>query len=208
MNITKFIHSCLLIEIEKAKILIDPGVYSYQAININLLKDLNYLLITHEHADHMHIPFIKEILMLTPAVKIITNPSVGTLLEQEKIPYSLDDSNDITFEEAPHEKIFLGETPHHNTSFTIFNTLTHPGDSHHFTKTAKILALPVQAPWGSTTQAVDKALDLHPQYIIPIHDWHWNDQARISLYGILKECFAKNNIQFLSLETGITVEVD
>lgn len=64
MKISKHVHSCLLIEENNTTILIDPCNYTYEekALDINSLGKLDYLLIAHEHQDHLHIPFIKEIM--------------------------------------------------------------------------------------------------------------------------------------------------
>ena len=78
---------------------------------------------------------------------------------------------------------------------------TDPGDSHSFTETKAILALPVQAPWGSKIAAINLALKLQPKYIIPIHDWHWRDEAREQSYNDLEKLFADKGITFYKIQT-------
>ena len=96
--------------------------------------------------------------------------------------------------------------PPENTVFTVFNKLVHPGDSHHFTSTGDILALPLQAPWGSTSAAVAKALEQKPKVILPIHDWHWKDAVRKGMYARLQPFFKEHGIEFKGLETGESIE--
>lgn len=202
MKITKFVHSCLLVEEGGKIILIDPGNYTFEetALNINSLGQLDYLLITHEHQDHMYIPAIKEMVSKFPTVQVIGNESVGKILAGEGIKVSTKGDALIQLETIPHDKNFMGpEVP--NTIFTINGKLTHPGDSHHFKKTAEILALPVQAPWGSTSNAVELATRLKPKIIIPIHDWHWREKARENMYKRLTAYFEKLGIKFISLQT-------
>src|SRR6185369_1213481 len=83
MNITKYGHCCLLIEIDELRILTDPGSYtvdkSQEAQNIDLI------LITHEHGDHLHIPSIQGVLAKNPNAHIVTNQSVLNILEKEGI---------------------------------------------------------------------------------------------------------------------------
>ena len=86
MKITKFGHCCLLIEEGGVRILTDPGIYSTQQ---NEVKDIGFVLITHEHTDHFNINSLKEILINNPQAKIITNKSVGLLLEKESIAFSI-----------------------------------------------------------------------------------------------------------------------
>lgn len=208
MEVTKYIHSCLLIEIDGKNILIDPGNYSYESktLDINNLDRLDYLLVTHEHPDHMYVPFIKEITARFSSLPIITNPSAKELLNKEGITAISDGSEFITVERAPHEKLFWTEPPQ-NILFNIGNMLTHPGDCLHFTSHTPILALPLQAPWCSLTQAVELAVSLKPEVILPIHDWHWNEVAREAFYKRLETYFATQGIKFVGLKTGEKVTI-
>lgn len=208
MKISKHIHSCLFIKEKDKTILIDPGNFSIEnnAIRLEDINQLDYLLITHEHPDHMHIPFIKTLLNKFPAVEIISNQSVVDILGKENITATNEGNEFIEVIDAPHAPIF-GMPQFQNVLFNIFSTLTDPGDNLSFEKTCRVLALPVQAPWGSLTQAVDKAIELKPEIIIPIHDWHWRDEIRMGIYKRLEDYFAKNGIKFLKVETGEEIEV-
>jgi len=61
MKITKYPQSCLLIESNGKKILIDPGILSYEDSFLNNWKDADLILITHKHTDHCYTEIIKEI---------------------------------------------------------------------------------------------------------------------------------------------------
>jgi len=206
MKITKFLHSCLLIEEGDLKVLVDPGNMSFEENVLENLPKIDYLLITHEHADHMYIPGIKQILAEYPGVKILTNPSAAQLLKEEQIEVSVELPDFVKIYEVPHEKIPFGPAPS-NFQFDLFGKLTDPGDSHSFSQTLEILALPIQAPWGSTSKAVELALELKPKVILPIHDYHWKDSVRQGLYQRLESFFADKGIKFIPLETGVQVEV-
>lgn len=208
MKISKYLHSCLLVENQEKTALIDPGIFTYnaKALDLTKLTQLDYLLFTHEHPDHMHLPFVKEIVEKFPQVKIITNPSIVALLAKEGIKASSNEDEMVKLEFVPHEKLWDKEPPEH-VCVTVFDKLTHTGDSIHLTKTADVLALPLTAPWGSTTDAVNKALSLKPKVIVPIHDWMWKDEIRQSMYQRLTEFFITKNVAFKSLETGAIIEV-
>ncbi|MEK7517231.1 MAG: MBL fold metallo-hydrolase [Patescibacteria group bacterium] len=203
MRISKHVHSCLLIEEENKTILIDPGIYTHEekALDVNSLKKLDYLLITHEHQDHMHIPFIKELVKKFPRIEIISNASVKKILKEEGITISASNNRFIKIYNASHEKLPFGLPTPENSLFTVFDRLVHPGDSLSFAKTSKILALPIQAPWTSLTAAIEKAKALKPKVVIPIHDWHWKDTVRKNFYERAKVYLGKFNIDFKGLET-------
>lgn len=84
MRITKFGHCCLLIEIDGIRVLTDPGCFSAQQDH---LQDIDVILITHEHADHLHVDSLKRVLANNPNAVVITNQSVGLLLDKEGISY-------------------------------------------------------------------------------------------------------------------------
>lgn len=212
MKITKYLHSCLLVEDQGKTILMDPGVYTVQdkALSADQISSLDYLLITHEHFDHMDIGFIKGLIAKFPQVKVISNESIKTILAKENITIQTTADDVVKIDtDAPHERIWgmTKEQMCQNIRITVFNRLTHPGDSLSFESTAEILALPVQAPWGSLTQAADVGAKLKPKFIIPIHDWHWKDDVRKQFYERLEQYFGGRGIKFVSLETGVPVEL-
>lgn len=207
MKITKYVHSCLLIEHDGKNVLIDPGEYSYDehALNISGITKLDYLLITHEHADHMSMSFLKDVVAKFPTIQILSNASVKEILAKENI-HTVDVIEGIDMMQIPHGKVFGIEVPL-NVQFDIFGLISNPGDSHQFTMSKEVLCLPVQAPWGSLTRAVEKALEVKPKVIIPIHDWHWNEKAREGFYTRLKGYFAQQGIDFKALKTGEEVTI-
>ena len=208
MKISKHIHSCLLVEDAGKVILVDPGNYTAaeHALDIHSLTQLDEIAITHEHQDHLDIPTIKELIIKFPRVKIYSNVAVKDILSNEKIEVLTTNNENVQMTPVPHEKIWLG-TPVENIMITIFGRLTTPGDSHSFITTTDILALPITAPWGSTTDAVELAIKLKPKVIIPIHDWQWKDEVRKGMYQRLVDYFAQHKIDFKAVETGEVVEV-
>lgn len=212
MKITKFEHSCLLVEMpapQNRTTLFDPGMMSETALDVTKIDYLDDIVITHSHGDHLSLNLMKQLVAKFPAVKITAPADVVDLLEKEDIVASGDPSKGISFFDAPHEAVEpLFITPN-QIGVHYLAMLTHPGDSHSFSETKAILALPVTAPWGATTTAVKLALELKPQYVLPIHDWHWRPEARDQMYGALEQAFAQHGITFVKLVTGepVTLEV-
>ena len=207
MYVTKYSHSCLYVEDQNVSVLIDPGNYSVdEGLRPDLFNSLNYLLITHEHQDHFYIPFIKLVLQKFPEVKIITNKSVSKILEQENIHIATESVRTIYQFDAPHQKA-LKLPPPINTGFTIMDTLTHPGDSLAYSHSARILAMPIVGSWGSTVACLDKAIELGVEKVIPIHDWHWRDEAREWYYDMASDYLKSREIVFVPIKDGIRTEI-
>ncbi len=211
MKITKFTHSCLLVEMPEPvnrSALFDPGEYSQ--FDIGKLQYLDDIFITHSHADHMDVQKIVQLREKFPEVRITAPADAAAQLAQASVTnVSLTPPNGVTFFEAPHEEIApLGWGPQPGEiGVHYLGMLSDPGDSHTFTETMPILALPIQAPWGSTVEAVKVALDLKPRYIIPVHDWHWNTNARQQMYERLEKRFGEEGITFLKMADGEPVVI-
>ena len=63
MKITRFAQSCLLIETNGKKILVDPGnIFFEESLLTDYWHDIDILLVTHKHSDHCHVPAILDIL--------------------------------------------------------------------------------------------------------------------------------------------------
>jgi L-ascorbate metabolism protein UlaG (beta-lactamase superfamily) len=213
MKITKFVHSCLLVEMPKPvnrTALFDPGVMSEKALKVDKLSYLDDIIITHVHADHFSVPLVKKLVAKFPGVRITTTPEVAIRLEAEAIPAKVlaGPSEGIELFNSSHEHLEpWGQTPQ-QIGVHYLNLLTDPGDSHEFSASKAILAMPMTAPWGSMVKAINVAISLKPKYIVPIHDWHWRDEAREQLYASAADVFEQKGITFLNLKIGEPIVLD
>lgn len=213
MKITKFVHSCLLVEMPEPvnrTVLFDPGVMSEAALDVEALEFLDDVVITHIHPDHLSVPLMKALMAKFPEARITAPNEVVALLAQEGITASAEAADGMTIFKSPHEKIrpFADADPPEQIGIHYLELLSDPGDSHSFTETMPVLAMPMQAPWGSFVDALRLVLDLQPKYVLPIHDWHWSDEARHAMYRGAEEVLTKHNITFVPLKTGEPVVLD
>ena len=82
VTITKLVHACLLIEINGNRILLDPGIFTWQdeRFDLSMVEGIDRILITHEHADHVNAD-LRVPVKANPAVPA---KKVGTALGQVK----------------------------------------------------------------------------------------------------------------------------
>lgn len=211
MKITKFVHSCLLIETSNRVAVFNPGQFSWDSglFNVSSLSRLDDIVITHEHGDHMSLPFIKALVATFPDARITTTENAAKQLTEAGFNNVVTQASEgielFTSNHEPTEP--LGPTPE-NIGVHYLGLLTDPGDSHHFSESKSVLALPVTAPWGSVMRAAELGAELKPKYIIPIHDWHWNTEARASFYDRLEAFFKDKDITFVKAIDGEVIELE
>jgi len=210
MKITKFGHCCLLIEQSGLRILTDPGSYS---VLQNEVKDIDLVLITHEHGDHLHIDSLKTVLQNNPQAKIVTNNGVGVLLKKEGISYELLDDGkttvykDVLFEAfgREHAEIYRAWKKVENTSYFIGKKFFYPGDAFlNPNREIEILALPVAGPWLKLSESIDYALLTKPKKCFPVHDG--NLKAYSSHHNIPATILPESGIEFIIPEIGTECE--
>lgn len=86
MRIRHLVHSCLLVEVAGRRVLVDPGVFSADAVHAldpELRGGIDVVAITHQHADHVSRPLLAEVLAANPEAVVVAEPETAELLEQE-----------------------------------------------------------------------------------------------------------------------------
>ena len=83
MRITHLGHSAVLVETEDARILLDPGNFSDAW---HALTDLDAVLITHQHPDHLDPEHVPVLLAANPAARMLVEPSITDQVAAGKLP--------------------------------------------------------------------------------------------------------------------------
>ena len=79
MRLTKYGHSCLLVEEGPARLLLDPGTLSG---GFEELEGLTAVLVTHQHADHLDLQRLRTLLDRNPGARVVSDEgSAGALGE-------------------------------------------------------------------------------------------------------------------------------
>lgn len=202
-TVRRLTDSCLLVTTDAAATLIDPGGHTFESgeIALDSIGPVSRICITHEHADHVNPSFVSWLLDRGEDIVVYSNDAVARLLEPHGIEVEETLPSGLMGEDVLHEPLPNGSRPP-NRSFTVDGVLTHPGDSHQPTTTAPILALPLLAPWGSVTSAVEFARTIAPQQIIPIHDFYLNESGREFAARIARSGLEGTGIEVLDLGWG------
>lgn len=186
MRVTKYIHSCILLEEGGEKLLFDPGKFSFieGRVKPEQFRDVNWIVFTHGHPDHLEPNVVKQIVELSGAI-VISNSEVAAMLRADGIAVSVLEDGDKTFGAfllhampAKHQPI-LADTLPQNTAFVVNQTLLNGGDSldpaldmHRGIDT---LALPVMAPYLTELEVMKYAERIRAKQAIPLHDGYARD---------------------------------
>lgn len=206
MKIKKLGHCCLVVNINGVKIMTDPG--SYTITEQEAEKNINIILITHEHQDHLHVDSLKNVLVNNPNAIIITNTGVGKILDEAGVKYEILDginSKDyfgvnIEAHDCKHEEIFEEIGQVQNTGYFIGQRLFYPGDSlYNPPKSVEILALSVAGPWVKVKDFMKYALEVKPKICFPVHDGALQGSFG-SAHRVPSLVLPKFNITFKTLE--------
>lgn len=219
MKLTKYPQSCLLIESENKKILIDPGVLSYDESFLKEWKRVDLILITHKHIDHCHAEVIKKITE-NKKIKVYSSKEVAEFYVN--LPIKIVRAGDIIdFDEIRIEvlKAVHGYIPplrgeneiNENIGFMLIiqgKRIYLPSDTICFKNDYKcdILALPVSGH-GLVMGPFEAALfakETEANLIIPIH----MDNPRFPTdLERLKNEFGENGLNYKLNKIGESIEI-
>ncbi|MFM2415039.1 MAG: hypothetical protein RI911_732 [Candidatus Parcubacteria bacterium] len=211
MYVTKYGHCCLLIEIQGVRFLTDPGTFSELPSE---LHNIHYVVITHEHADHMHIPAVTFVMQKNPQARVISNTSVQQLLQKEGIACLLHEAG----HQAEYDGVSLcaygeshavthSELPVvQNTGYLFNDTLFYPGDALTIPGVAvDVLALPTAGPWIKLSEAIAYARTVQPRRVVPVHDGVYARPDMMN--GAIEKLLQKTGISFVALPHGVTIQL-
>lgn len=134
MKITKYPQSCLVLDKDGKRVVIDPGSFVAAKFDAETFGVVDALLITHEHADHLHVDLLRSIVEANPDVPVYANRNVADL-SQGLVTNVVDDGESfsvagfaVVARELPHCAMVDGAPGPRNTGYVVDGAFFHPGD--------------------------------------------------------------------------------
>ncbi|AMR33831.1 MBL fold metallo-hydrolase [Mucilaginibacter sp. PAMC 26640] len=219
MKISKYIHSCLLFELEGYKLLFDPGKFTFAEgiVTPDMFAGVNAIVITHIHPDHLDTENLKKIAELSKA-SIYTNLEVGTTIQKAGLEYELLEEGiysigPFKLQAIPvvHEPLLDSPIPQ-MTGFIINDKVLHPVDSMEDKLTLyegiALLIMVTMAPFANELRIAGFADKVKPKKILPVHDGYAKDFFVKQRNGNYSKHFAKSGIEFLNItQPGETISI-
>ncbi len=177
MKITHFGHACVLVDTGQARLLIDPGAFSQ---GFEELRDLDAVLITHQHFDHLDAERLPGLLGANPGARLITDPATVDIVTGQGFQAEAARPGDafelggaaVNVVGGQHAVIHPDIPVIDNVGLVVdHGAFYHPGDSFHVPEQRiDVLGLPTGAPWLKLSEAVDFLRAVAPRVAVPIHE--------------------------------------
>lgn len=184
MRVTRLGHACLLVETSGTRVLVDPGAFSDTWHD---LDDVDAVLITHQHIDHVDVGRTASLVQRTGA-RVWAEASVVPALGGEGVEAASAAVGDridlgalqVEVAGGVHAEIYRSIPRIGNVGYVFAEAdgprLYHPGDSYEYPlEGIDVLALPLTAPWARVAMTADFLAAVAPSRAFPIHDAIVND---------------------------------
>ena len=176
MHIVHFGHSCVLVDTGSARLLFDPGVFS---AGFETLTDLDGILITHQHSDHLDTEKLPALLAANPNATLVVDQGSTDSVTRHELSAEVVRSGDnlelggavVTVVGGQHAVIHPDIPVIPNVGYVVdHGVFYHPGDSLAVPEQKiDVLGVPTSAPWLKISEAIDFLRAVTPRAAVPIH---------------------------------------
>jgi len=211
MKLTKFEHSCLVVEKAGSRLVIDPGSFTLPLAD---LDGVVAIVITHEHADHWTPEHLERILDRNPDARILGPAGVAAAAKDFTVETV---AGGDTVEVEPFSLRFFGEKHAvihssipvvDNVGVMVDEKLYYGGDSYTVPDVpVEVLAAPIGAPWLKIGEAMDYVLEVKPRRAFPIHEAVLSQIGKTMTQARIEAVTQQGGGEFFVLEPGESLEL-
>lgn len=179
MEITRFGHAAVLVEVAGTRILVDPGVFSPDGTFA--LDGLDAIVVTHQHADHIDPARCADLLDRNPDAILIADPETAVSGAFGAWTPNADglstQVNGVTVTGVGSQHaVILSALPRVANVGVLITAPGEPvlflaGDTYEYVpEGVDVLGVPLGAPWAKVSETVDFVQRVAPRVVFPVHD--------------------------------------
>ena len=196
MKIRKLEHSGMIIENNGRAIVFDPVEIEDSLPEIN---NVDAIVITHGHSDHLQIQDVVEIATNNPTAKIYCPEDCLAKFEPSNLTAEAVKAGQIVqvgefkleFFGGEHARIMPDQALCQNLGCMVNDIIANPGDSLDMPPCRpKVLCVALAAPWLKSVEAVAYANAMRPDHVVPIHDSVLSEFGKTICRNVLKNSTA------------------
>ncbi|MGH8861577.1 MAG: MBL fold metallo-hydrolase [Jatrophihabitantaceae bacterium] len=212
MQLTKFTHACVRLDDGDRSLVIDPGAFSEVD---DALDGASAVLITHEHADHLHPEKVRAALEADSRLRLFAPaPVVAALadLGEQVVAVAPGDTFEaggfeVSTHGGQHAVIHPAIPVIVNVGYVV-EGVYHPGDSFTVpTRPVSTLLVPTNAPWSKASEVIDFAVSVRAPRAHQIHDSLVTDVYAGIVEGHLQRIAGAHGVEFAHLRPAQSVAV-
>lgn len=213
MRLIKYVHSCVALEHDGHRLVIDPGSFG----SPESLDGAHAVLVTHGHVDHLDPDLLRARLADDPLLEVRTTAEVAEVLAAPDQVHVVRSGEEFTAAGLTVRTVGDTHAPIHpeitapaNVGFLVTGggtSVFHPGDALTVPEEpVDVLLVPVFGPWSRMSDLVDWIRAVRPARAIAIHDAGLNDgvgQAMVT--GFLGERGPGTGVPFTRVAPGTVI---
>lgn len=211
MQVTKFEHSCVVLEKGGKKLIFDPVEF---AETLPDFDNVVAVVITHIHADHLQPERITAILESNPEARLIAPEDAAAQLPNATLvkggeEMQIEDFN-LKFFGKNHAEVFEGKVPCENIGVVVNERLTNPGDSFDLLELngkVEALLVPEAAPWAKMSETVEFIKLAKPGFVIPVHDAVLSEMGKNIYNNLMRAACVEVGAEFAPLSVGESMDI-
>jgi L-ascorbate metabolism protein UlaG (beta-lactamase superfamily) len=187
MELTKFGHACVRVSDGDRRLVIDPGVFTDVP---QALADIDAVLITHEHADHLDVDKLAAAAGQNQALRIwapqaVADQLAGNAALADRVSAVgpgqsfLAGGLQVRTYGGQHALIHSSIPVISNVGYLVGDAVYHPGDSYVVPNAiVEAVLVPINAPWSKLAEAMDFTVSVRAPRAFQVHDGLLNDVGR------------------------------
>ena len=211
MQVTKFEHSCVVLEKDGKKLVFDPVEF---AETLPEFANVAAVIITHVHADHLQPERVATIMEANPEAQLIAPEDAATMLPNATLVNGGETMMvagfELKFFGKDHAKIFEDKVPCENIGVVVDDKLTNPGDSFDLLELGgkvEALLVPEVAPWAKMSETIEFIKLAKPSVVIPVHDGLLSEMGKGIYDRFLRAMCEENGAEFAPLSSGESIDI-